>query len=116
MSKAKFAAAKELIAEKKYAEARSLLKTIDHPMARQWEEQLNKIDPPPKAKAKKARKVKVIRIRHGFFGNPNSRALQRAIEKWMQKGYELKEQDDQRGHGLRNGYTLLTFVELEKHG
>ena len=113
MSKAKFAAAKELIEEKKYVEARSLLKTIDHPTAREWEKKLDKIDPLPKAKTKKARKVKVIRVRHGFFGNPNSRALQRAIEKWMRKGYELKEQVDQRGHGLRNGYTLLTFVELD---
>jgi len=126
MSKAKFEAAKELIAEKKYDEARSVLNTIDHPTAREWEAKLNKLDPPPKAKRnekiptfpttkakpKKAAKVKVIRIGHGLFGNPNSRRIQGAIEKWMRKGFELKEQIDQRGHGLRNGYTLLTFVEV----
>lgn len=46
MSKAKFAAAKELIDEKKYDEARGILKTIDHPTAREWEAKLNRIDPP----------------------------------------------------------------------
>lgn len=45
MSKAKFAAAKELIDEKKYTEARDVLKTIDHPTAREWEAKLNKIAP-----------------------------------------------------------------------
>ena len=40
MSKAKFAAAKELIDEKKYDEARNILKTIDHPTAREWENKL----------------------------------------------------------------------------
>jgi len=47
MSKAKFAAAKELIDEKKYDEARAILKTIDHPTARDWEARLDKIAPPP---------------------------------------------------------------------
>lgn len=46
MSKAKFDAAKELIDSKSYAEARALLKTIDHPTARQWETKLDKLDPP----------------------------------------------------------------------
>lgn len=45
MSKAKFAAAKELIDEKKYDEARGILKTIDHPTAREWEAKLDKIAP-----------------------------------------------------------------------
>lgn len=45
MSKAKFAAAKELIDEKKYDEARGILKTIDHPTAREWEAKLDKISP-----------------------------------------------------------------------
>jgi hypothetical protein len=43
MSKAKFAAAKELIDEKKYDEALTILKTIDHPTAREWEAKLAKI-------------------------------------------------------------------------
>ena len=47
MSKAKFAAAKELIDEKKYDEARGILKTIDHPTAREWEAKLNRIAPQP---------------------------------------------------------------------
>src|SRR4051794_17202967 len=41
MSKAKFEAAKELIDEKRYDEARTILKTIDHPTAAKW---LNKLD------------------------------------------------------------------------
>ncbi|MCA0453433.1 MAG: hypothetical protein LCI00_05620 [Chloroflexi bacterium] len=43
MSKAKFEAVKELIQAKQYAEARAILKTIDHPTARQWEAKLNTI-------------------------------------------------------------------------
>lgn len=46
MSKAKFQAAKELIDEKKYGEARALLKSIDHPTAREWEAKLDKLSPP----------------------------------------------------------------------
>lgn len=45
MSKAKFAAAKELIDEKQYGEARAILKTIDHPTAREWEAKLDKLAP-----------------------------------------------------------------------
>ncbi len=45
MSKAKFDAVKELINEKKYAEAKALLKTIDHPTAREWEAKVDKLSP-----------------------------------------------------------------------
>lgn len=48
MSKAKFDAAKQLIGEKKYAEARSILSTIDHPTARQWEAKLDQLAPSTK--------------------------------------------------------------------
>jgi len=41
MSKAKMQAAKELIEEKKYDEARSILATVDHPTAREWEKKLD---------------------------------------------------------------------------
>lgn len=41
MSKAKFEAARELIQEKKYDEARAILGTIDHPKAAEW---IGKID------------------------------------------------------------------------
>ena len=36
MSKAKFAAARELIGDKRYDEARLLLETVDHPKAAEW--------------------------------------------------------------------------------
>jgi len=47
MSKAKFAAVKELIDEKKFDEARTLLKTIDNPVAQEWIDKINKLSPPP---------------------------------------------------------------------
>lgn len=45
MSKNKLLAAKELIQEKRYAEARAILKTIDHPTAREWLKKLDEIAP-----------------------------------------------------------------------
>jgi hypothetical protein len=45
LSKAKLAAAKELIQEKRYAEARALLKTVNDPIATRWLEQLDSIAP-----------------------------------------------------------------------
>jgi hypothetical protein len=45
MSKNKLMAAKELIQEKRYAEARAILKTVDHPTAREWLAKLDKIAP-----------------------------------------------------------------------
>jgi hypothetical protein len=45
MSKAKLAAAKELIQEKRYAEARALLKTVNNPTAARWLERLDHIAP-----------------------------------------------------------------------
>lgn len=45
MSKEKFAAAKQLIQEKQYDEARVILRTIDHPTARSWERKLDEIAP-----------------------------------------------------------------------
>lgn len=45
MSKEKFAAAKELIIEKKRNEARRILLTIEHPTARDWEAKLDRIAP-----------------------------------------------------------------------
>jgi len=46
MSKAKFEAAKELIAEHRYNEARVLLRTIGHPTAENWLRKLDELDPP----------------------------------------------------------------------
>ena len=48
MGKADFAAAKELIEAKDYRGARRILRDIDDPKAREWEERLNGIDPPKK--------------------------------------------------------------------
>lgn len=46
MSKAKFAAAKEMIEEGNYDEARAILRKIDHPTAEKWLNKLDQIDPP----------------------------------------------------------------------
>lgn len=46
MSKAKFEAAKELIQERKFDEARAILQTIEHPTATKWLGKLDAIDPP----------------------------------------------------------------------
>lgn len=45
MSKQKMLAARELINEKRYAEARTLLKTIDDPKAKEWLKKLDQIAP-----------------------------------------------------------------------
>jgi hypothetical protein len=49
MSREKMAAAKQLIQEKKYTEARVILRTIDHPTARKWLVQLDQRAPQKKA-------------------------------------------------------------------
>jgi hypothetical protein len=49
MSKVLFAAVKELVDEKKYEEARIILKAIPDPKARDWETALDELDPPPAA-------------------------------------------------------------------
>jgi hypothetical protein len=75
MSKAKFVAAKELIAEKKYTEVRKILKTIDHPTAREWEARLNQLeqfvvptDAQIKSPKKKAKAVPLTGNRHIYNG------------------------------------------------
>lgn len=60
---------------------------------------------------KRAPKVKVVRVNYGIFGNPNSGGIQRSIQKWTRKGYDLKQQNDVRGGCFRVGHTLLTFIE-----
>ncbi len=47
--------AQDLIREKRYAEARMLLQTIDHPKAREWLARLDEIDPPGQAARPAAR-------------------------------------------------------------
>jgi hypothetical protein len=47
MSKAKLAAAKELIQERRYEEAKAILRTVNHPTAYKWLSQLDARMPPP---------------------------------------------------------------------
>ncbi len=54
MSKAKFEAARELIQEKRYDEARAILKTLDHPLAKEWLVKLEKTAPEVKRKSETA--------------------------------------------------------------
>lgn len=56
------------------------------------------------------RKVKTVQISHGLLGNPNKHRIEKAINKWMGKGYNLQHQQDERGGCLHFGYTLLTFI------
>ena len=51
MSKQKLSAARELIREKHYDEARAILKTVDHPTAKQWLAKLDQIAPEKKQSA-----------------------------------------------------------------
>lgn len=51
MSKAKMEAARELIQEKKYDEARVILRTVDHPIATEWLGKIDLVDPPKMAAA-----------------------------------------------------------------
>lgn len=59
--------------------------------------------------------VKVVRIGHGLLGRADTRRIEKSIQKWVGKGYELSKQDDHVAHGcLDSGYTLLTFIERGK--
>jgi hypothetical protein len=71
MSKSKMVAAKQLIQEKKYSEARSILATVDHPTAREWESKLDKlmtraVDALPQKRQPKSRwdriKIRVLAV------------------------------------------------------
>ncbi|MBE2182202.1 MAG: hypothetical protein IAE89_02140 [Anaerolineae bacterium] len=53
MAKEKLAAASELIKEKHYAEARAILKTIDHPTATEWLKKLDAVAPEKKRSSNK---------------------------------------------------------------
>lgn len=54
MSKAKLEAARELIREKRYDDARRLLEGIDHPTAREWIAKIDERQAPPAPPVKKA--------------------------------------------------------------
>ncbi len=57
MSKAQFDIAKAYINAKDYDKARSILTTIDHAAARDWEAKIDKLSPPPPRKADKSNRV-----------------------------------------------------------
>jgi hypothetical protein len=60
MSKEKLIAASEFIREKKYVEARVILKGMDHPTAKKWLEQLDKIVPEPKGPKTRSRNLLLL--------------------------------------------------------
>lgn len=62
MSKQKMLAAKELIQEKRYDEARMILKTVDHPTAKLWLEKLDKIAPQKQSSNRKGRRNTILAI------------------------------------------------------
>jgi len=61
---------------------------------------------------KRVPKVKVIRVGYGFFGRPNSRGIQKAVQKWANKGYKLKQYAERKRGLFSFGYTALIFVEI----
>ncbi len=61
---------------------------------------------------KRTPKVKVVRVGYGLLGRSNTRGVEKAIQKWLSKGYALSKQDDHAAHGcFDTGYTILTFIE-----
>lgn len=64
--------------------------------------------------SKKKRRVKLVAVRYGLLGNPNHAQIQRVIERWVNRGYTLRERDELLGgcFGMGNR-TELTFIEDE---
>ncbi len=57
------------------------------------------------------RKVKVVSISYGLFGNPNNKRIEGSLEKWLSKGYTLKSREEAPGGCLgMGGKTHLTFI------
>lgn len=84
MSKQKMLAAKELIKEKRYDEARAILKTVDHPIALEWLQKLDKIAPEkPTTPKRKTTKEKsggsITSVIKWIFRNRHRRLVQIAI-------------------------------------
>lgn len=89
-TKAKFDAAKQLIQEKKYDQARAILETIDHPPAAKWLAKLDTITPKPKPKPKRKWTLKklallavlsvpstclIMLVLSALIGNPQQQAV-----------------------------------------
>jgi hypothetical protein len=73
MSETKLAAAKELIQEKRYDEARVLLRTVNHPTATKWLAKLDNIDPPSRQTPRQDSQ------QERFYRRENQRANRRRI-------------------------------------
>lgn len=56
-------------------------------------------------------KVKIIRVSYGLFGRPHVKRIERAINKWDRKRYDLVNQQDEPQSCLfvTAGQTRLTF-------
>ena len=54
--------------------------------------------------------VKVVSIAYGVLGNPNDRRIEKAISKWIRKGYRLEKRDESPGSWASRGRTSLTFI------
>jgi hypothetical protein len=67
-TKTQFAEAKALIQQKRYAEARKILKRIDDPIARQWEAKLDSIAPAAPAASRSAMNYTIVGIVAGVIG------------------------------------------------
>lgn len=83
MSDAKLQAARELIQEERYAEARILLRTLDHPTAHKWLARIETIigpelpPPPPPERARVHARPSAVEER--FYRRENSRSRLRDI-------------------------------------
>lgn len=81
MSDIKFLAAKELIQEHKYDEARGILKTINHPTAKKWLRRIDELDPPfpePAPRRKSEQKFEKSVEQEKYYKRENRRARRRA--------------------------------------
>lgn len=84
MSEIKLAAAKELIQEKRYAEARILLQTINHPTAIKWLAKLDQISPPPNPYPPPPNNQMFNPEANAFYRRENRRANRRRIGRGLQ--------------------------------
>lgn len=64
---------------------------------------------------------KSITIRYGIFNNPNNARIEKAINKWTEKGYVFQSRQDQDVSclmllftlGWARGKTTLTFIRAD---
>lgn len=61
-------------------------------------------------------KVEIVKVPYGFLGYPHKKNLQRAIEKWLAKGYELKHQEEVAATFVTRPQTVLTFIKPAESG